>query len=121
MKVNKDTITVETFESTSVHNLAKIVEDRTNLEAKDMVFYFSSTLMNKSKSLSEYGIYSDKEEFYRIRLIEKVYKDKKLSIGLNPSFYKINSVRRVEWENNAPWYRESQNGLNWIAYCKNLG
>jgi hypothetical protein len=78
--------------------------------------------MNASKSLSEYGVYSDKEEFYRIKLIEKLYcKSNKLSIGLNPSFYKINSVRRVEWEEDAPWYRESQNGLNWIGYCKNLG
>ena len=28
-------------------------------------------------------------------------------------------IFKGEWKVNAPWYCEAQNGLNWIAYCKN--
>ena len=85
--------------------------------------------MANSKTLAECDIHlrsvegqESRRDFHRIKIIEKKFnKDKgMLSIGLNASYYRINSVRKYEWESDAPWYREAQDGLNWIAYCKNL-
>lgn len=85
--------------------------------------------MSLKKSLGEYGIHSSsngkeesKRDFYRVKVIEKKFnKDKgMISIGLNASYYRINSVRKYDFEGNAPSYREAQDGLNWIAYCKNI-
>lgn len=86
--------------------------------------------MNNDKSLGEWDIHSrsvegqeSRRDFHRIKVIEKKFNIDKgmLSIGLNASYYRINSVRKYAWEDDAPWYREAQDGLNWIAYCKNLG
>lgn len=126
---NRDNLLIETFETSSVYNLSKTIQERTKIDPKNMVIYYSRKLMVPQKALAEYGIYKDedipssKKEFYKIKIIEKKVNPAKnmLSLGLNSSFYKINSVRKVEWEEDAPWYREVQNGLNWVAYCKNIG
>jgi hypothetical protein len=126
---SKDNIFIETYETASVFDLSKTLESRTNIKSENMVFYHSRKLMKMSKTLGEYGIHSkpkdnsNSNDFYRVKVIEKkMNKDKHmLSLGLNPSFYKINSVRKVDWNTDAPWYSEAQDGFNWIAYCKNLG
>jgi len=27
---------------------------------------------------------------------------------------------RVDWKEDAPWFREIQDGMSWLGYCKNL-
>ena len=84
--------------------------------------------MKSNKTLSQYSIHhiesdeSRDRNFYRIKVIEKQQiKKSKVSLGINSNFYKINSIRKIDWEKQAPWYREAQDGLNWIGYCKNIG
>ena len=121
----KENIFIETYETSSVYNLAKSIHARSGIKFENIILYHSRKVMKLDKTLSQYGIHSMGEpdsqnwNFYNIKAIEKVYNKKnKLSIGLNSSFYKINSVRKVEWEQHAPWYREVHDGLNWIGNCK---
>ncbi|CAI2365047.1 unnamed protein product [Moneuplotes crassus] len=113
---------ISTYGSSSVYNLCKIIEKKFGLKEKNLVLYFLNKQLCRSKSLVEHGIYEEREEAYRIKAIEKAKGKgtKKISLALDPNFYKINSVRKNSFKSSAPWYCEAQNGLNWIAYCKNL-
>jgi hypothetical protein len=106
------------------------VQKQVGVKRKNMLLYFDRKLMDPNKSLAEYGIYTHgtkidrtSQDFYRVKLIEKRVNPKKgiLSLGLNTSFYKINSVRKVDWEADAPWFRETRDGLNWVSYCNKVG
>lgn len=44
----------------------------------------------------------------------------KVSVGLDFTFNALRNVKRVGWQNDAPWFREISDGLSWFAYCKNL-
>lgn len=53
----------------------------------------------------ELGDYEMKpENAYKIKIIiiEKI--EKKLKIGIDFTFNKINSVRKVNWDESAPWF-----------------
>lgn len=56
---------------------------------------------------------------YKIKIVifEKV--GNKLKLNLDFTFNKINSIRKVSWANEAPWYREVSDGRNWFCYCLN--
>eukprot|EP00347_Sterkiella_histriomuscorum_P016676 403352282 len=45
--------------------------------------------------------------------------NKRISVGLDFTFNSLRNVKRVNWQPDAPWFRETQDGLNWICYCKN--
>ena len=96
-KNERETICVDAYESTSVYNLGKVIEKRFKVKAKNIIFYYMKTQMKIEKSLGEYGIYAEKEEYYKIRVIEKLKINNKLSLGLNPNFYKINSLRKSKF------------------------
>ena len=40
-------------------------------------------------------------------------------LGIDFSFNTIKTVKKVNWKNEAPWYREISDGLSWIGYCFN--
>ena len=44
---------------------------------------------------------------------------KKISVGLDFTFNTLRNVKRVPWSEEAPWFREVSDGLNWLGYCKN--
>lgn len=50
---------------------------------------------------------------------ERVFR--KLSGGIDFTFNTIKNVRKVQWKDDAPWFREISDGFCWIAYCHNDG
>ena len=42
-----------------------------------------------------------------------------LSLGIDFTFNTIKNVKKVNWKEDAPWYREISDGLSWICYCQN--
>ena len=58
--------------------------------------------------------------FLKIKCIEKTSIGW-ASIGQSNVFYKIRSLRKVNFNEEAPSYRTASNGFHWIAYCKNIG
>jgi hypothetical protein len=36
------------------------------------------------------------------------------------SFNTIKNVRKVNWKEEAPWYREITDGFSWLCYCMNI-
>jgi hypothetical protein len=48
---------------------------------------------------------------------EKVFK--KLSVGIDFTFNTIKNVKKVQWKDEAPWFREVSDGFCWLAYCHN--
>ena len=35
------------------------------------------------------------------------------------TFNTIKDVKKVQWKDSAPWFREIQDGFCWLAYCQN--
>jgi hypothetical protein len=62
---------------------------------------------------------------YEIYLYNKAKKEsdggqpRKLSFGIDFSFNTIKNVKKVNWTQTAPWYREISDGFCWICYCNN--
>jgi hypothetical protein len=42
-----------------------------------------------------------------------------LSLGIDFTFNTIKNVKKVNWKEDAPWFREISDGLSWICYCMN--
>ena len=43
----------------------------------------------------------------------------KVSLGIDFTFNTIKNVKKVNWKEEAPWYREISDGFCWLAYCYN--
>ena len=49
---------------------------------------------------------------------ERVFKQ--LAGGsIDLSFNTIKDIKKVSWQNEAPWFREIEDGFCWVAYCTN--
>ena len=44
---------------------------------------------------------------------------KKRNLGIDFTFNIIKDVRKVHWQEEAPWYREIEDGFSWLCYCRN--
>jgi hypothetical protein len=42
-----------------------------------------------------------------------------VSLGIDFTFNTIKNVKKVNWKNEAPWYREITDGFCWLCYCQN--
>ena len=42
-----------------------------------------------------------------------------MSLGIDFTFNTIKNVKKVQWKEAAPWYREITDGFCWLAYCNN--
>lgn len=43
----------------------------------------------------------------------------KKPLGIDFTFNTIKDVKKVNWKESAPWYREIYDGFCWLAYCNN--
>lgn len=43
----------------------------------------------------------------------------KLAPTVDFTFNNIKDVKKVEWNDEAPWFREITDGFCWLAYCHN--
>lgn len=41
------------------------------------------------------------------------------AVRLDFTFNTIKNVKKVDWKQQAPWYREITDGFCWLAYCQN--
>jgi hypothetical protein len=46
-------------------------------------------------------------------------KSSQISVCIDFRFNLLRNVKKVNWKNKPPWYREVHDGLNWFGYCKN--
>lgn len=69
--------------------------------------HFDSTTQNNFQS----------EKFLRIQLIRKGRR--RCSIGIDFSFNILKDIKKIEFVEDAPSYREASDGLNIFCYCKN--
>lgn len=44
---------------------------------------------------------------------------KQLAREIDFTFNTIKDVKKVNWKDDAPWFREIEDGFCWIAYCHN--
>lgn len=42
-----------------------------------------------------------------------------LSLGIDFTFNTIKNVKKVNWKEDAPWFREISDGFCWLCYCQN--
>jgi len=42
-----------------------------------------------------------------------------VSLGIDFTFNTIKNVKKVNWKEDVPWYREISDGFCWLAYCYN--
>jgi hypothetical protein len=42
-----------------------------------------------------------------------------VSLGIDFTFNTIKNVKKVNWKDDAPWYREISDGMCWLCYCQN--
>jgi len=40
-----------------------------------------------------------------------------VSLGIDFTFNTIKNVKKVNWKEDAPWYREISDGFCWLCYC----
>ena len=40
-------------------------------------------------------------------------------LDIDFTFNTIKNVKKVQWKDEAPWYREINDGFCWLAYCNN--
>ena len=40
-------------------------------------------------------------------------------MGIDFTFNTIKNIRKVNWKDNAPWFREISDGMSWLCYCEN--
>ena len=41
------------------------------------------------------------------------------ALGIDFSFNTIKDVKKVNWKEEAPWFREISDGFCWLCYCMN--
>ena len=44
-----------------------------------------------------------------------------MSLGIDFTFNTIKNVKKVNWKEEAPWFREISDGFCWLAYCYKEG
>ena len=44
-----------------------------------------------------------------------------MNLGIDFTFNTIKNVKKVNWKEDAPWYREITDGFCWFCYCHNEG
>ena len=44
--------------------------------------------------------------------------NQKLSLGIDFTFNTIKNVKKVNWKDDAPWFREITDGFCWLCYCQ---
>ena len=49
----------------------------------------------------------------------KLQLGEKLNLGIDFTFNTIKNVKKVNWKEEAPWYREITDGFSWLCYCQN--
>ena len=77
--------------------------------------------MTDGTSLKDYSIVDagmGLVQTYTITLDQRQETTRK-GIGLALDFNKVRDVRKVNFSESAPDFREAKDGLNWIAYCMN--
>lgn len=50
---------------------------------------------------------------------KELHQSFQVSLGIDFTFNTIKNVKKVNWKEDAPWYREITDGLSWICYCQN--
>lgn len=50
-----------------------------------------------------------------------MFSDKRFTskLEIDFTFNTIKNVKKVNWKNEAPWFREISDGFCWLAYCQN--
>jgi hypothetical protein len=41
----------------------------------------------------------------------------KIAMGIDFTFNTIKNVKKVNWKDDAPWFREITDGFCWLCYC----
>ena len=90
--------------------------------------------MDNSRELKSYGIRARQfsedgndpepttKHRFDITVVEKRRSSSgQWSLGLDFTFNTLKSVKKVDFQDRAPWYREVSDGFNWIMYCRNPG
>lgn len=88
-------------------------------------FNYPTSAVNKDDSLNASAISEIKENnfqknFAKILKIQLIRKgERKCSIGIDFSFNILKDIKKIEFSDEAPSFREASDGLNIFCYCKN--
>jgi len=88
------------------------------VELWDISLNYNSQTLKDDKLLKDYNI--EPSQTAKISIVPLLLSNtNKLNINIDFTFHTINSVRKVEWDQEAPWFWEVSDGWNWICYCLN--
>jgi hypothetical protein len=102
MNANQEQINNDTQPQTN-----RKFDDNTLID--DIIEYYIKTHNIKKEEIDSYVL--------KMLLLEKV--NRKCSIGIDFKFNIMRNVRKIDFDNAAPDYREVNDGLNFFAYCLN--
>ena len=145
---NSPNIWIEAFEQSSVFWLQELLAERLKVPAENLLIYYRKKKLEKRLRLTDYDIKPDdinpgvdsghfggqKRKIYELTVVEfrsnssgrnlhtenTPASSNSFSLAIDFSFNNIQTVKKVSWQESAPWYREVQDGFCWIAYCKNM-
>jgi len=121
----------------SIFLLKNMIFNISQIPVKEQMLYYNSKVLkneetllnittnyekfyNRSKSVDMTSISTESSSSPRsIVLKMMIQRNKNISFGLDFSFNYLKNVNKVNWNNEAPSFREIEDGLSLICYCKN--
>jgi hypothetical protein len=122
----------------SIYMIKKIIEKKTKIDSKEQVLYMDNRILNDSESISDFHSLNNFDKymksksfdgsidqtetssprFLKLKLLLK-QSGSKFKLGLDFSFNYLKSLKKINWDEDAPDYREITDGLCLICYCQN--
>jgi len=97
----------------------RILEDREHISDLQSNFFNEKDFKSKSFDVSIDDTESSSPRFLKLKLLTK-QSGNKFKLGLDFSFNYLKSLKKINWDEEAPSFREISDGVCLICYCQNM-
>ena len=133
-------ITLNISYSSSVYLVKRMIEEKTQIKLKEQILYLNKTILPNESSFceimnnSQSGVDKKTERsksFDRTSVSTEMSTPRYLllklliqksnhnfCLGLNFSFNYMKNLKKINWDNSAPSFREIEDGISLICYCQ---
>jgi hypothetical protein len=116
-----------------------IIQNETKIDLREQVLYMDSRILEDSQLISDLqsNFFNEKDfksksfdvsiddtessspRYLKLKLLTKK-SGNKFKLGLDFSFNYLKSLKKINWDEEAPSFREISDGICLISYCQNL-
>ena len=134
-----DKIVFYLSQSVSVYYIKKLISEKTNFKQNDTMLFYGNKMLRDHQIISEEDNWvnykqsinspqtsngnlntdSSSAKSITLKLVKRKSHSSSLSFGLDMSFNHLKTLTKIKWAEQAPDFREVDDGMCLICYCTN--